>query len=49
MTELGKGIIQDASSMDGGAIEEANEMNETESALDNGIYQTPLKGAGGMG
>ena len=39
MTELGKGIIQDAVSMDGGAIEEANEINE-----DENTFQTPLKG-----
>ena len=49
MTELGKGIIQDAQSMEGGVIEEANEMNETESALDAGLYQTPLKGAAALG
>jgi hypothetical protein len=34
MTELGKGIIQDAVSMDGGGvIEEANEINESENGF----------------
>jgi hypothetical protein len=35
--------------MEGGVIEEANEMNETESALDAGLYQTPLKGVVALG
>lgn len=47
MTELGKGIIQDAPSIDGAVIEEANELNETESIPSNALYQTPLKVGGG--